>query len=353
MLSDISVTNFRCIREAELEFHPSGTGIVGPNGSGKTSLLEAIYFLGHGRSFRTRARDVLQGPALDLFRVVARLDTPPTRLTAGIEFADGETRLRVGGRASTFAEFASLLPMQIVDPGVHRLVEEGSMRRRRQLDWGVFHVEHSFVDPWRRFQRALLQRNAALRTGSPESAVRVWDAELIQAGDLIDQHRERYLAALQPVFATVTQRLLTFPITLGYRKGWSGEVSFAQALADSFPRDSRNRTTTVGPHRADLTFRIEGMTARERVSRGQQKMLAASLVLAQTALRAESPGPATCLLLDDPAAELDVDNLGKLLAVVASLRAQLIVTAVSERGLEGLPIERMFHVEQGAFERVL
>src|SRR5690606_1227693 len=113
----------------------------------------------------------------------------------------------------------------------------------------------------------------------------------------------------------------------------------------ALPRDLRVRTTNVGPHRADLGFVMQDASARDRVSRGQQKMLAAAFVLAQLSLRATDGAPPACLMLDDPAAELDVDNLGKLLGVVAEIPAQLIVTSVHERGLEGLELERMFHVK--------
>lgn len=350
MLTSVEIQNFRCIQHAKVDFAPEGTGIVGPNASGKTSFLEAIYFLAQGRSFRTNTRGRLIGPHGPLARIVSTLDKDGRPLVAGTEFTDSNTRVRVAGRdESSVSAIAALLPVQIIDPGVHRLVEEGSARRRRMLDWGVFHVEHPFLLLSRRYQRALAQRNAALRATQPMHLVRSWDAELATTAASIDESRASYVEALRTVFGAVAYRLLGTECDLQYMRGWPADADLAAALASASERDLRLRTTTVGPHRADVAFRVEGGLARERVSRGQQKMLAAAFVLSQIIVAGERANRRTCLLLDDPAAELDVDNLGKLLGVIAEVPAQLIVTSLSEAGLKGIRIARMFHVEQGSF----
>jgi DNA replication and repair protein RecF len=355
VLTAIDIQNFRCIRSAALELHPRATGIVGENASGKTSLLEAVYFLAHGRSFRTSQRDKLLPPGAELFRVVGRLEIGSRPLTAGVEYSGGEIRAHLAGRSiSGIAEIAEILPVQVIDPGVHRLIEEGSARRRRLVDWGVFHVKHEFLELWRRYQRALKQRNAALRTDSASPLVSIWDAELAAAGEQVDRLRSEYCAQLLPYFAVLADRLLGGPgARFTYRRGWAADQDLGTALRDSRSRDQRVRTTTVGAHRADISFSIEDAAARDRVSRGQQKLLAAAFILAQLSLQAAQNAPPACLMLDDPAAELDVDNLGKLLSVVAEIPAQLIITSVHERGLEGVEPGRRFHVKQGVFTPVL
>ena len=98
------------------------------------------------------------------------------RTGLGVEGSSSGIRAKLAGqRASSLAELAEALPVQIIDPEVHRLIEEGPSRRRRFLDWGVFHVEHGFVDQWQRFHRALKQRNAALKAGQARSLVSTWD----------------------------------------------------------------------------------------------------------------------------------------------------------------------------------
>jgi DNA replication and repair protein RecF len=354
VLTAIEIENFRCIERAELDLDARSTAVVGGNASGKTSLLEAIYFLGHGRSFRTHRREKLVRTHSTFFRIVGRLAVARGQLVAGIEFADGDTRAHLAGQGvSGIADIAEVLPIQVIDPGVHRLVEEGSARRRRLMDWGVFHVKHEFLGAWRRYQRALQQRNAALKGSEATDLIDAWDRELCATGVIVDQLRATYVEDLRPYFERLAELLVGTGARFAYRRGWSNESELGDALRDSRARDLRLKTTTVGPHRADLTFLIDGESARERVSRGQQKMLAAAFILAQLAFRAASNAPPACLMLDDPAAELDVDNLGKLLAAIAEIPSQLIVTSVHESGLRGLDIGRKFHVKQGRFGPML
>jgi DNA replication and repair protein RecF len=355
VLSLIEIENFRCIERATLEFDPRGTGVIGQNASGKTSLLEAIFFLAHGRSFRTATRQRLIRRGSESFRVIARLVRHERDLVASAEHGHGSTQMRLAGRGvSGVAEIAEVLPIQVIDPGVHRLIDEGSARRRRLMDWGVFHVKHGFLEQWRRYQRALNQRNTALREGLSAQVVDAWGEEMVQTASFMDQARADYVAAFGQEFTTLASSLLDESVEIEYRRGWSSEHDLAGALAEVRQRDMRMGTTTVGPHRADLVIRVDGVLARDRVSRGQQKLLAAALILAQIkATNSAEGGARTCLLLDDPAAELDVDKLGKLLRAIEQIPAQLIVSSVSEAGLRGIEIGRMFHVEQGRFTPVL
>jgi DNA replication and repair protein RecF len=354
VLTNIEIENFRCIERADLDFDARATAIVGDNASGKTSLLEAIYFLGHGRSFRTHRREKLLRAPAKFFRVVGRLTVPRGDLVAGIEFVDGQTRAHLAGQGiSGIADIAEVLPIRVIDPGVHRLIEEGSARRRRLLDWGVFHVKHDFLATWRRYQRALQQRNAALKSSEGSDLIEAWDKELCATGAIVDELRAAYIEGLRPHFERLAEFLVGPGARFSYRRGWSAEGSLDESLREARLRDLRLKTTTAGPHRADLSFLIDGEAARERVSRGQQKMLAAAFILAQLAFRAAENSPPACLMLDDPAAELDVDNLGKLLGAVAQIPSQLIVTSVHDRGLRGIEIGRKFHVKQGRFDPML
>jgi len=355
VLRSLEIQDFRCIERAQLDFHERGTGIVGGNASGKTSLLEAVYFLTHGRSFRTATRARLVRRGTEFLRIVAAIQTNRAELVAGAEHGHGHTQMRLGGRGvSGVSEIAEVLPIQVIDPGVHRLIDEGSARRRRLLDWGVFHVKHDFLFTWRRYQRTLAQRNTALREQLDHTVVRAWDRELVESANAIDAARSDYAAALAEEFEALGTNFLEEPVKLEYRRGWDSEQSLDEALAVASEKDRRLGTTSVGAHRADLVIRVDGVLARDRVSRGQQKVLAAALILGQIrALSRSNSSTETCLLLDDPAAELDVDKLGKLLRAIEQIRAQLIVSAVTPAGLQGIEIGRTFHVEQGRFTPML
>jgi DNA replication and repair protein RecF len=247
------------------------------------------------------------------------------------------------------------MPVQAIDPEVHRLVEEGPQERRRYLDWGVFHVEPRFVEQWRRYQRALRQRNAALRSQAPEAVARAWDPEIVESGDAIAVFRRDYFARLQPHVAEVGVRLLGAPVELSLSQGWLGDSSLSQAIAASWKRDAERGTTHVGPHRADLSIRVHGDHARHRVSRGQQKLTAAAMLLGQLECDAALGSPTAALIVDDPAAELDSSNLERLISEVLALPAQLFVSALDPTvpAIQALPGGRRFHVEHGTLTRLL
>src|SRR6202142_786046 len=167
-LRRIQVSDFRCLRSAELDLDPEFTLISGPNASGKTSLLESIYVLGRGRSFRTRRIDNLIRTGCERFIIYGQVELPERRTGLGVEGSVQGIRAKLSGeRVSSLAELAAVLPVQIIDPEVHRLIEEGPSRRRRFLDWGVFHVEHEFVHRWQQYQLVLKQRNAGLKARQP------------------------------------------------------------------------------------------------------------------------------------------------------------------------------------------
>ena len=355
-LRRLEVRDFRCIESADLEFDSRCNLVSGANASGKTSLLEAIFFLGRGRSFRTPRNETLIRTGAHELLLAGRLDSGAGVRPVGVRYSrDGFEAKASGSRVGSLAELATILPVQAIDPEVHRLVEEGPQERRRYLDWGVFHVEPNFVEHWRRYQRALKQRNAALRSDSPEPVVRAWDPELLEAGRALAFSRRQYFERLQPRVAEMGERLLGLRIELSLSDGWAAGTDLAEALASSWARDQERGTTHAGPHRADLGIRVGGQFARHRVSRGQQKLTAAAMLLGQLKCDEELGSPTAALLVDDPAAELDESNLEKLVSVILELPGQLFVTALdpSVVAFGRLPAARRFHVEHGKITRLL
>src|SRR5476649_1772389 len=284
-LRRLQVTDFRCLQPTELELDPHFTLISGANASGKTSVLEAIYILGRGRSFRTRRLEHLIRHSEERFVVFGEVDTISRRVPMGVQGSPAGIRAQIDGdKPSSLAELALQLPVQIIDPEVHHLIEEGPSRRRRFLDWGVFHVEQSFVGHWQRYQLVLKQRNAALKARQPRAIVSVWDSDLVRSGELLSAARARYVAALGPQAATMGRNLLGMDLSLSYRTGWQKDQSMAEALQQSWNQDFQAGATQIGPHRAELGIRLDGTAVKDRISRGQQKLLAAALLIAQIKL---------------------------------------------------------------------
>lgn len=343
-LVDLVVENLRCLQRAELNLGHRNL-VYGSNGSGKTSLLEALFLLGRGRSFRTRNSERLIRHGEAQLTVFGRTDDRSTR-TLGIQVARGAATLaRINGtNVHSLTELSQAFPVQVIDPGVHKLVEEGAHRRRRWLDWAVFHVEPTFADTWVAYGRAVKQRNAALRTDPTQAAA--WDPEVARLGEIIAASRGRTLDRLRPVWLALASTLVPLEIQIHYNRGWGQDTSLAESLASSRSRDQIKGITHSGPHRADVVLRAEGKLAREVLSRGQQKLLAISLNLAQVRLLRDQ-GVVSTLLLDDPAAELDRERLVAFIAEVGSLDCPLVVTSLHENTDLFGRADRVFHVEQG------
>jgi len=328
-LSRLQVTDFRCLQSAELHPDPHFTLISGPNASGKTSLLEAIYVLVRGRSFRTRRLEHLIPNGTERCVVFGEVETSTRRVPMGVEGSRTGIRAQIDGdKPSSLAELALFLPVQIIDPEVHHLIEEGPSRRRRFLDWGVFHVEQSFVGHWQRYQQVLKQRNAALKARQPRTVVSVWDSDLVRSGELLGAARARYVSLLSPLAEAIGRNLLGMELSLSYRNGWLKGLSMNEALQQSWSHDLEMGATQVGPQRAELGIRLDGTPVKDRISRGQQKLLAAALLIAQIKLFPEGSPVRPTLLLDDPAAELDDERLASLIREVSTQAVQLIVTTL-------------------------
>ena len=355
-LAELTIENLRCIEKAELQFGPRTNLVFGANGAGKTTILEAAYLLGRGRSFRTRLNERIVQHGKPLGRAVGQVrnDTQTHRL--GVEVrrggaAKGGTSGRMDGAdIRSFADLAVAFPVQVMDPDAHKLIEDSATRRRRWLDWAVFHVEQGFATSWARYQRALAQRNAALRTGRADFSI--WDAELAREGEWMTAARERVAAALKPYWTTSSSMLTDLDISLEFQAGWDRDTSLVDALGVTGSRDRDRKTTTVGPHRADLSLKVRGRVAREVLSRGQQKLAAVALNLCQLEYLKREHGLQSTVLLDDPSAELDRDHLGRFIERVRALETQIIVTALDrDTPLFDAP-ETVFHVEQGGVFQV-
>lgn len=366
-LSEFTVDDLRCIQRAELRLHPGQNLIWGGNGSGKSSLLESIFLLGRGRSFRTRNSERLIRYGQDrlvVFGRTSRADSVaegsgpsmgsglPRGDSIGVQVSRAEgTIARISGTtASSLTELTQVFPVQVIDPGVHKLIEEGANRRRRWMDWAVFHVEPGFGEQWVRYTRALKQRNAALRIQPGEAAV--WDVELARLGERIAESRRRFVEGLLPYWRESVRALSGLEPELHYFKGWAQDHSLIEALTAARARDEARRITHPGPHRADVMVRLNGRPAREVLSRGQQKLVAVAMTLAQLNLLQDATQTTSTLLLDDPAAELDGNHLRRFIEQVMRLRSQLVLTSLHpDSQLFGTP-DRVFHVEQGRVQPV-
>ena len=345
--------NFRCLSSVALDLDPHYNLIYGANASGKTSLLEALSYLGRGKSFRGAATNDLIRHGEKEFVLFGRVDVDGRQASVGVRNSSAGLEIRVDGESDGgAAALAAVLPLQVIDPDVHNLISGGPDQRRRYLDWIAFHVEHDFLGLWRRFRRVLKQRNAALRGGSPGGAIKVWDAEFVELSTQLDEARRRALEVAAENLQEAGSELLGGDVRFEYRSGWNLEKGLLASLAEGLERELHMGSTQHGPHRGDLRLIYDERQARKLVSRGQQKLLACSMVLAATETAQTAVERPLLLLLDDPSAELDKGSLGRLMQRVAGLGCQVVATSLAADALDLPGKAAVFHVEQGGLERI-
>jgi DNA replication and repair protein RecF len=355
-ITRLHIAQLRCLERVSLAPLAGLNLLIGDNGAGKTSVLEAIHLMGYGRSFRGRVRDglVRQGAgAIEVF-LEWQEGQPPRARRAGLRHAGQTWEARLDGApVEQLGDLCSALAVVTFEPGSHVLVSGGSEPRRRLLDWGLFHVEPDFLRLWRRHARALKQRNALLKAGAGDEQLDAWDRELVEAGEPLTRRRLAYLERLQPHLRATSAELLPAggDATLEFLPGWrQDELPLADALLLARTRDRLAGFTSVGPHRADWRIVHAGLPGREGLSRGQAKLTALGLLLAQAGLHAELRGEWPVVLLDDLASELDRSHQERVLARLAASGAQVFLTGTDRpAGLGGFGTAPLglFHVEQG------
>lgn len=327
--------------------------IYGENGSGKSSLLEALYILANGKSFRhhllkpviQHSMDscVLFSEIIDSRMGIARLGVQRSR--------NGEKTIKLNGDAiHSQAEATAWLPVQIIEPNTFKLLSGSPQERRQFIDWGVFHVEHSFLNQWREFKKLLLQRNAVLKKGKPDW-LHVWDKGFVKAANAVNVARKAYIERLVPVFEHTLSRLDdNLDIQLSFYPGWERNSDLIEILNKQRERDIQIGHTQSGPQRAELRIKTNGINAADVLSRGQQKAVVAALKLSQGLLFQQETERSTIYLVDDLASELDETHRFALCQLLEDLKCQVFITSIEHNSIsdewqpEG---SKMFHVEHG------
>jgi DNA replication and repair protein RecF len=356
-IAALRIKDFRNLLAVDINPHPSGLNIIyGDNGSGKTSLLEAIYYLSFGRSFRSSVSSSIIRHAASKFSLFAQLiHHNETTTPVGIERdLDGLLRLRLAEKdIAAISELAVLLPIRMINSFSFQLFESGPSLRRKYLDWGLFYQDDKFFTCWRSFERLLKQRNLVLKAKKPKKEIEIWSLELAKYASELNQFRREYLSNLIPFVNEIACELLDFSnLKLSYWPGWSEGIEYTQILDQHLSEDLRLGYTSMGPHRADLEITINDLPVKHFLSRGQQKLLICAMILGQGKLLSNQVNKAVIYLLDDLPAELDAQSKNRLISVLSKQKTQMFITAIDTQMVYDIKNDfqvptKVFHVKHG------
>lgn len=347
-LLQLKADNFRRFAQLSLSVPGRLNLFVGANAAGKTSLLEMIYCLNRGKSFRGSAHQDLMGPGKEEWTVFARYGNEGGTESAGLQWSSQGLLAKRQGETATAVDLLRLAPTQILEPGMHRMIAEGPTYRRSFLDWGVFHVEPRFMDAWRRYRRAMRQRNQLLRERRPDSELAVWEPELAESGEELHRYRQAHIEKMRLRVHQRIERLLEEPDwSFELQAGWNQELGLREELARHRERDRRLGMTQAGPHRAELRIRAGKQAVRHRISRGQQKLVLAAMLVSQCEQLLADTGRAAILLVDDFSAELADRYQAALLRELQAYPGQVFLTAFEAAGVLQDSAIQVFHVEHG------
>ena len=354
----LDIGDLRRFAQVNLAPGPGLNVLTGPNGAGKTSVLEALHLMAYGRSFRGRVGDGLirrGAPAVEVF-VEWQDDHGGHR--AGLRHTGSSWAGRFDGcDVAHLGELCAAFAVVTIEPGSHQLIMGGAEGRRRLSDWGLFHVEPEFLPLWRRYGRALRQRNVLLKTRTSADQLEPWEREMAVSGEPLTQRRTRYLEELQPHLQSALDALLPAAgaSQIDFQPGWRREeLTLADALLLARERDLATGFTSVGPHRADWRIDQAGIPGRTALSRGQAKLTALSVLMAQAEHHARLRGEWPVMALDDLASELDRAHQRRVLDRIRASGAQVFITGTEPPADligEAAGLVR-FHVEHGTVQRL-
>ena len=360
-LTRLQINRVRNLKQVKLLDLAQVNVFYGRNGSGKTSVLEAIHLLGMARSFRGKSVKSLIShgeTSCVAFGVADAQGAGGAGVSLGVQRGvAGEAVIKVAGSpVKSVARLVEHLPLQVINADSFALLTGSPAARRQYIDWGVFHVEHRFLEQWQRFQRCIKQRNKLLRHGKiREQELAVWTRDLASAGAAVGDYRQAYFKLLVPRFRKIVAHLvpsLGEGLELRYHLGWDRHVSYEDALQGSKPADIEQGYTHVGPQRADIRILVDGRLAADTLSRGQQKLVVCGLKLAQGQLMSEQGKGLCTYLVDDLPSELDLEHSKQVCELLASMKAQVFITCVDQADIASVwPADSdrmaMFHVEHG------
>lgn len=335
LLSGIRLENYRNITVAELRPSHQLTLLYGLNGQGKTNLLEAIYLLGTGRSFRHAKVPDLIRQGVPRAAIVGQVQTAGVTSDITMQLEGKQRRVMVDGKSvQRAADLHGKLASVVFSPDDTAMVRLGPESRRRYLDRALYSSNAGFLREYHDYYRTLKQRNALLRSNST-AGLEVWSEQLVASGCRLMRRRNRYVQQLLPLlqehYCRISGSREQVDVT------YCADVdpcAFQEELDRCLTSDQRQGSTGRGPHRDDLAFQIDGRPLKIFGSQGQQRSFVLALKLAELDHLQQTFGEPPLMLLDDIASELDRERIHNLLSFLRQREVQVLITTTTTVGID-------------------
>lgn len=334
-LERLHLNNFRLFKDNLFEFGDGANLILGKNGTGKTSILEAINVLFSGNSFRTKETKTCINSDSSFFLVSGMGTVSGKNLTLSVENKFDQrikSQRKLEGRVVRKEELSY---MQVILAKHLRMIEGEPEIRRDHFNELMFHVKPSSKALHSKYSKALKQRNKALKRGLPQKEISLWSSELSSIGldlsmeqySFFKEYKEEVKNYLEEVTSRGSFKFLE-DTSISFTKGWERSLKLSDSLKSSLDKDRALGYTTKGPHRMDFTFSIKKKKAAAQLSRGQLKILILLTFLSNLNLLDGPNSRESILLIDDLGSELDITNLTEILKEILRLKNQIILTGI-------------------------
>ena len=348
-ISKLKIHNFRNIKNKEFSFKRRINVFYGENGVGKTSILESIYFLSSGKSFRKgNYKNLINFDSDDLTVFLETFDTNKRYSFAINKKKSNQWKGKINETSTKKqSEITNLLPIVSIDPEIYRLVDYGPIYRRNFLDWLVFHVKHDYLSLWKKTYRCVKQLNILYKNKIHTDELFFWEDNFIKYSEEITEVRKSFFNVLKPniCFLFYSIQSDVDNLSLKFKQGWPEDVSLKTQLELDRQRNFKFGALQHGPHKTDIGINIFNQLATHTLSRGQKKTLAIVFYMAYiNVLTANNINPILCL--DDLDAELDAEKLRSVADFFNSTELQVFITSVQKNIIEEVfPEAEMFHVK--------
>ena len=333
-INKLSFQNIRGLELITLDPSKSLNFIVGPNNAGKTTILESIYLLSCSKTFRGTHLDKMIQNGKNHLKIVSKITDNTLNDSICIEKSLKSPKLSLinDNKAST-KECLCKLPVISLCFGVENLFNTSSENRRSLVDSGLFHVKHEYLSKLQNYNKTLNARNKSLKNKS-ESDLSYWTGKLIDYGMVVNEYRKRYMDELSVNFIkTITSLTDNSSLysdianaSLSYKSGYSNKPLQSQ-YNDCLSKDTALGYTTIGPHRADIDFKISENAVKDIASMSTQIILSLCFVIAQTRVFHVKHGHCPVILIDDIFFGIDDKNLVIMIKLLSSSGAQCFLSA--------------------------